>query len=78
MVLWNSLFDENFCLQLPSHAQWGSQPVTPGSQKTKSLLEIQEQEERERREKEEVRRGVQLGEGAILCRRVYEAVEVFD
>ena len=55
MLLWNSLFDENFCLQLPSHAQWGSQPVTPGSQKTKSLLEIQEQEERERREKEEVR-----------------------
>ena len=35
--------------------------MTPGSQKTKSLLEIQEQEERERREKEEVRGGVQLG-----------------
>ena len=48
--------------------------MTPGSQKTKSLLEIQEQEERERREKEEVRGGIQLGEGggAILCRRVYE------
>nr|XP_022340594.1 GRB10-interacting GYF protein 2-like isoform X2 [Crassostrea virginica] len=43
-------------IQLPSHAQWGSQPVTPGSQKTKSLLEIQEQEERERREKEEIQR----------------------
>lgn len=37
--------------------------MTPGSQKTKSLLEIQEQEERERREKEEVRGGVQSGRG---------------
>lgn len=47
--------------------------MTPGSQKTKSLLEIQEQEERERREKEEVRGGVQSGEGgAILCSGVYK------
>lgn len=43
-------------IQLPSHAQWGSQPVTQTSQKTRSLLEIQEQEERERREKEEIQR----------------------
>ena len=40
--------------------------MTPGSQKTKSLLEIQEQEERERREKEEVRGGVQSGEGGDI------------
>ncbi|XP_048776485.1 GRB10-interacting GYF protein 2-like isoform X2 [Ostrea edulis] len=43
-------------IQLPSHAQWGSQPVTQSPQKTRSLLEIQEQEERERREKEEIQR----------------------
>ncbi|XP_061162750.1 GRB10-interacting GYF protein 2-like [Saccostrea echinata] len=43
-------------IQLPSHAQWGSQPATQSPQKTKSLLEIQKQEEMDRREKEELQR----------------------